>query len=395
MKTKFFACIGFPLLLIAHVHASASDGTVLLTEQGVKNLGLQTVTVEAADFEHTAFALGRTEAIPENRSVLSSRISGRVLENRLRLGAFVTKGEKLVLIESRQPGNPPPMIWLTAPADGTVIAVNTKLGAPVEPANSLAEIADLRTLHFVATMPQAVAGKLTPGTRARIRFPVHPEQEFTGALLRRSPADAAHALDQDITIRGDDDADADLNTVGVVFTVDNPANLLRINMSGECTVILEIRDNVMSVPRAAVQGGPSNRHVYVRHMSIPHAFDRVSVRTGLSNDESVEIVDGLFPGDEVVTRGSYSLGFAGAGGGPSLKEALDSAHGHEHNEDGSEMTADQKAAAGTADGDHDHHHHDVGLREFFFMAATGILAVLLVITSLRRRPRADETAELS
>src|SRR5690606_14217382 len=99
-------------------------------------------------------------------------------------------------------------------------------------------------------------------------------------------------------------------------------------------------------------------------------------------------------GDEVVTRGSYSLGFAGAGGGPSLKEALDSAHGHEHNEDGSEMTADQKAA-GTANGDHDHHHHDVGLREIFFMAATGILAVLLVITSLRRRPRADETAELS
>jgi hypothetical protein len=28
----------------------------------------------------------------------------------------------------------------------------------------------------------------------------------------------------------------------------------------------------------------------------------------------------------------------------SLKEALDAAHGHEHNEDGSEMSAEQKAA---------------------------------------------------
>jgi hypothetical protein len=35
------------------------------------------------------------------------------------------------------------------------------------------------------------------------------------------------------------------------------------------------------------------------------------------------------------------------------------------------------------------------MREIFFMAATGILAVLLVFTSLRRRQSADETAELS
>jgi len=56
------------------------------------------------------------------------------------------------------------------------------------------------------------------------------------------------------------------------------------------------------------------------------------------------IRDSLFPGDEVVTQGAYPLSFAGKGG-ISLKEALDAAHGHEHNEDGSEMTADQQAMA--------------------------------------------------
>ena len=381
------------LLLTRAVSAAVAVEPVILTEQGVKNLGIETVVAEEADFELTAFALGRTEAIPENRSTLSSRISGRVVENRLRLGAWITKGEKLLLLESRQPGNPPPTVWLVSPADGTVTAVHTMLGAPVEPSDSLAEIADLRTIHLVATLPQAIAGKLAADTRARIRFPVHPGMEFTGTLLRQSNPASADPLDQDISIRGDDDADADLNTVGVVFTIENPGNQLRTGMSAECTVIMENRKNVMSVPREAIQGGPSNRHVYVKHMTIPHAFDRVSVQTGLSNDERVEIIDGLFPGDEVVTRGSYSLGFAGAGGGPSLKEALDAAHGHEHNEDGSEMTAEQKAAADAA-GDHDHADHGTGLREIFFMAATGILAVLWVISSLRRRQPADETAEL-
>ena len=35
------------------------------------------------------------------------------------------------------------------------------------------------------------------------------------------------------------------------------------------------------------------------------------------------------------------------------------------------------------------------MREMFFMAATGILALLLVVISLRRRQPANETSELS
>lgn len=391
----------FAALLLGRSSAfSVPIEPVILTEQGIKNLGLETVIVEETTFELTAFALGRTEANPDQRSTLSSRIPGRVAETRLRLGAWVTKGEKLVLLESRQPGDPPPSIWLTAPADGTITSVKTTLGAPVEPADSLAEIADLRQIHFVATMPLALAGKLSPGTRARIRFPVHPGKEFTGTLLRKAGTDPARELDQDVSIRGETGEGADVNTVGVIFTIDNPGNLLRIGMTAECTVILENRENVMSVPREAIQGTPSNRHVYVKHFTIPHAYDRVAIQTGLSNDERVEVVDGLLPGDEVVTRGSYSLGFAGSGGGPSLKEALDAAHGHEHNEDGSEKTPEQKAAEGSGDeGDHDHEHDEhaggaAGLREIFFMATTGILAVVLVIVSFRRRQPLDVNSEL-
>ena len=385
------------LLLTPAAFAAIAVEPVILTEQGVKNLNLETVTVEESDFELTTFALGRTEAIPEQRSVLSSRISGRVVENRLKIGAYVTKGEKLVLLESRQPGDPPPAVWLTAPADGTVISVNTKLGAPVEPTDSLADLAELRTIYLIATMPQAIAGKIGQGTQARVRFPIRPDKEYTATLLKYAACpcpDPACALGQDVSTRTEKEEAADLNTAGVIFTIGNPDNQLRPGMSAECTIIMEKREGVLSVPREALQGSPSNRHVYVKHMTIPNAFDRVSVQTGLKNDERVEIIDGLFPGDEVVTRGSYSLGFAGAGGGPSLKEALDAAHGHVHNEDGSEMTPEQQAAAGGDGHDHDHDTHGTSLREIFFMAATGILALLLVITSLRRRQPAGETAEL-
>lgn len=384
------------LALASGAFAAAPGGTVILTEQGVKNLGLETVTVEEADFETTTFALGRTEAIPENRSVLSSRISGRVVENQLKIGAFVTKGEKLVLLESRQPGDPPPSIWLTAPADGTVISVNTKLGAPVEPSDSLAEFADLKKIYLIATLPQAVAGRIKEGTGAKVRFPIRPDKEYAATVLKFAACpcpDPACALGQDVSTRSEKDEGADLNTAGVIFTIENTDNQLRPGMNAECSIIMEKRQGVLSVPREAIQGGPANRHVYVKHMTIPNAFDRVSVQTGLSSNERVEIIEGLMPGDEVVTRGSYSLGFAGSGGGPSLREAMDAAHGHEHNEDGSERSADEESAAEAGE-DHDHASHGIGMREMFFMAATGILALLLVFTSLRRQPAA-ETTELS
>jgi hypothetical protein len=95
--------------------------------------------------------------------------------------------------------------------------------------------------------------------------------------------------------------------------------------------------------REAVQGDGADRFVYVRDFSLPNAFLRVPVVVGARNGHFFEIEQGLFPGDEVVTQGAYALAFSGGQSGMSLKEALDAAHGHEHNEDGTEMTAEQRA----------------------------------------------------
>lgn len=387
MKPIFLTAI----LLTQCALSSTAVQPVILTEQGAKNLGIETVLVEEADFEKTTFALGRTEAIPERRAAVSSRIPGRVIETRLNFGAQVEKGENLVLLESRQSGNPPPSIWLNAPASGTIISMKTVLGSPVEPSETLAEIADLSTIYLIATLPQSTAGKIQAGAHAKIRFPIFPEKEYTATLLKHVAC--PHSYPTHAVNREEESESPNLNNAGVIFTIENPDNHLRPGMNAECSIIMEKREAILSVPRAAIQGSPSNRHVYVRHMTIPNAFDRVNVQTGMTSGDRIEIIDGLFPGDEVVTRGSYSLGFAGGGSGISLKEALDAAHGHEHNEDGSEKSPDQKA--GTETDGHDHAKPASNVREMLFMISTGILAILLLIVSLRRKQPFDENAELS
>jgi len=151
---------------------------------------------------------------------------------------------------------------------------------------------------------------------------------------------------------------------------------------------------VLAVPREAIQGDPANRIVFVKDFDLPNAFLRVPVVTGERNDGFVEVLSGLFPGDEVVTQGSYSLGFVGSGAGISLKDALDAAHGHEHNEDGSEITADLKKVASPSEKDHDDHEHEHGSHESHFpwlliYAVAITLFSIVVLQRLMNRNKAD------
>ncbi|MBK8090561.1 MAG: hypothetical protein IPK32_00820 [Verrucomicrobiaceae bacterium] len=116
---------------------------------------------------------------------------------------------------------------------------------------------------------------------------------------------------------------------------------------------------------------------------LKNAFMKVPVVLGSQNDRFIEVTKGLLPGDEVVTRGAYSLAFAGKGS-VSLKEALDAAHGHAHNEDGTEMTTEQQAEHAH---EHDDHEHAEGWSEMttFFAATSGLLFVLLLLAMLKRK----------
>ncbi len=348
---------------LSPVFAQGSD-LVILDEFGIRNLGIQTVEAEERDFEVTVFAIGRIEEIPSNRSVLSSRISGRVVSIDAFEGDTVSEGQILAKVESRQLGNPPPTIELRAPQQGLVVDSHVRLGQPVEPDAELLDISDRSQMWAVAKIPEQEAAQVRVGSQAHIRIPALGGEVVEATLYRFGV-----------------DADRRAGAVEGIFILDNAEGRLRPGMRAEFSVVLDIRSNVMTIPRESVQGDPANRVVFVRDFELPNAFLRAPVVLGEQNDSFVEVVAGLFPGDEVVTRGSYSLSFAGGGSGVSLKEALDAAHGHEHNEDGSEMTPEQRAARQkSGSGDHDHGHEDheegAGWLLYYAIAISALCAFL-------------------
>jgi membrane fusion protein, heavy metal efflux system len=348
--------------------------TVVLDETGVQNLRIKTEPVEEEDdFEETVFALGRIEVLPGKRAVVSTRIEGRAQTVLGKEDMKCEAGDELLWVESRQPGDPPPVIRVLAPIGGIIAKVNVAEGQPVKPDDSLMEIYDLGTVEAVAAVPEHFAGSLTKDLEAHIRVPGYPDKVWDARL--------AHV---GVT------ADEASGTLEAAFHVPNEDGALRPGMRAEFSIVLSKREDVMSVPRSALQGDAVNRYVYVKDFDLENAFIKTPVVVGQVNDRAVEIISGLLPADEVVTRGAYSLAFAGSGT-ISLKEALDAAHGHEHNPDGSEMTAEQKAAHEADKSGHEHHEGEGG-GSLLWKIVSGILAVLLVLTQVLNR-RGAESAE--
>ena len=346
--------------LVAATADSNNPNMVVLDATGVQNLRLETEVAAPDDFAETVFALGRLDVYPGNRAVISSRISGQAKQVLIKHDHSIVAGELAVVIESRQTGNPPPSIELTAPLSGLISDIHVVPGKPVSPDDILAEIIDLSKVYAIARVPEQLAHLLRGGQKARLTVTAAGNQIYAARLEHLG------AL-----------ADPTSGTVEAAFHVDNPNLTLRPGMRVEFSIEVSRRPDVISIPRSALQGTPADRFVYVKEFDLPNAFIKIPVVVGQSNDQRVEIISGLFPFDEVVTRGAYSLAFAGAGT-LSLKEALDAAHGHEHNADGSEITAGSKPAESA------HDHHDDSHRAHaspFWKIVSGVLFVALLAVS--------------
>lgn len=330
---------------------SSTSRTVTLTTNQAEIIGLKTSIAIARDLELTLPAMGRLDALTERQAVLSTRIAGRVVKLNAQLGNTVRKGDVLAEIESRQPGDPPPVISLPAPMDGTIGRIDVRLGEPVEPEKPLLEINDFTALDAIAHVFQAKVGQLKPGTKARIRVPACPDHEFYEGTL----------------VRFGTHAESDARSLDAVFRIADHDGHLRPGLQARFEILLQESSPVFSVPRSAIfrDGGVS--HCYVADPDAPLTFTLTPVKIlARGNDEFVAIAaegpGSLLPGDVVVTRGHDLLPYIG--NSAALMAAMEAAHGHSHgpgghahaHEDGVPHAHEESTNAAAASTGHGHDH---------------------------------------
>lgn len=320
MKPRFIAFLLIASAVAAQEHkhphddapgtqpAGAQAGPVRLTQVMVQNLGLETAEVELKPMEKTFTALGMVEPEPEKVAAISTRVAGRVTKLLVRDGQRVKSGDILLEIESRVVADPPPKLTFKAPIDGIVLEKSVVAGGTVEPDRNLITLADLAEVDVVAHVFEAQIGAVKPGQSVRIRALAYPAQIFAGTVKS-----TAASLDRETS------------TLRVFVRTSNSDQKLLPGMRAQLAFITTQTEDAVVVPRSAVLGEAGDLFVYRQIMTAPFAYERTPVVVGLRDDRYVEIIDGVLPGDRVVTRGNYPLQFVGGGA-----QKIEDDHGHSH-----------------------------------------------------------------
>ena len=198
---------------------------------------------------------------------------------------------------------------IRAAITGSVADVRVSPGAYAQEGQLLFHIADRRVLWLELRVPESEAARITTPSGAAFRvdgiesmFEIIPGKN--GRLI------AAGAVVDPVT-----------RTLPVIFEFSNPDAALRIGMAVKGQVFAGAARKVVAVPSAAVVDESGVAAVFVQTGG--EAFQRRLVRLGARDGDWVEIVDGLSPGQRVVSRGSYLVKLASTRTGAP-------GHGHAH-----------------------------------------------------------------
>lgn len=181
-----------------------------------------------------------------------------------------------------------------APFGGVVVASEVVAGEVVETTETLFTVADPQSLWLTLNVPQEGAKYVKPGLKVRFRTDDE-SPEILGKIAWISPS-----------------IDEQTRTLRVRVVIANTDGKLRDNTFGSGQIVLREEPNAVVVPREAVQSVADAHFVFVRDKnyfdkSAPKVFHVRQVRIGAKDDQFVEMLAGVLPGEVIATRGSAVL----------------------------------------------------------------------------------------
>ena len=194
---------------------------------------------------------------------------------------------------------------VTAPFSGWVSLRTISPGAVVNAGSEIATISDLSSIKLDFAVPETMLSAIRPGLTIEAISAAYPDQPFRGQIATIDPV-----------------VDPNTRAVAVRARLPNPDRKLKPGML--LTVAIETAPRLSpSVPELAIVGEGDNRFVYT--IGADNEVKRRQVRTGVRSAGRVEILEGLRPGERVVTEGVVKLAdgmkvrLAGAGNAAGAK----------------------------------------------------------------------------
>lgn len=180
---------------------------------------------------------------------------------------------------------------LVAPFDGIVADIVGELGeytTPSPPGVATPPAIDLiddSCLYIEAPMDEVDAPKIHIGQTARVSLDALPNQPLKGHVKRVAPYVVA--------------VEKQARTVDVEVSLDHPEDgkKLLVGYSADVEIVLESRDDTLRVPTTTLLEG----NKVLVYQPATQTLEARAIKTGITNWEYTEVLEGLKAGDRIVT----------------------------------------------------------------------------------------------
>lgn len=176
---------------------------------------------------------------------------------------------------------------IVAPIGGIISMHKVKQGEFINPGTPIATISNISTVKTTVYLDQQMSYHITKGMLAEVTTPLFGERTFSGKVIYTSPvADANHNYQVDLQI---------VNAAG---------GLLKGGTDVQVTFNMLTLKQTMLIPASAVMTDAKVPYVFVADEGKAKARN---IKTGMIQNDRVEILDGLKPGERVIINGQINL----------------------------------------------------------------------------------------
>lgn len=181
---------------------------------------------------------------------------------------------------------------VNAPITGYVSSLDVQKGSIVASGTSnvsggttIMTLMDLSKIFILATVDESDIGGVIVGQNARVKVDSFPSQTFEGRVVR-------------IAVQGVEESKVVTFEVKVEI-VDDEKHLLKPLMTGNVTLVLQQRDDVLVVPQGAISRRGDGAYVTLADGS------EKKIVIGVEGLENVEVIEGLNQGDIVQVNAAF------------------------------------------------------------------------------------------
>lgn len=227
---------------------------------------------------------GKQEDLEAEAKLAESKIGlSRTLQRLRTLGLSET-----FISETEKSQDTSPLLAVTAPFDGEIVARSAVIGELVDLSKPLFEVADTSKMWAHLAVYEADIAQVRTGQPVIVMVDGIRGESFSGKVTWISTQ-----------------IDPRTRTLPVRVELDNPDGVLRANMFGRAVISVHDREPRLLVPKSAVQWDGCCNIAFVRRNEL--IYEPRRLRLGPEMGEFFVVETGLTEGETVVTQGSFML----------------------------------------------------------------------------------------